>query len=320
MKGSVAVLMGGPSAEYAISLKSGRGVTEALASKGWLAKPMVIPRDLNIQEALTWTRESMPALSVSAAFIALHGTFGEDGTIQLLCEELELPYTGSGPEASRIGMDKAVSRMRFEEAGLFVPKWKRLYQGDKLPDLESWIFPLIVKPNGQGSSIGISRVDEAAALPKALKGAWRYGPSAILEEWVTGREVTAGILNHKALPVVEIVPKHAWFDFEAKYTQGLTEYVCPAPLDAATTRAVQRAGWIAHQAIGGRHFSRTDIILSNGRPIVLEVNTIPGFTPLSLLPKAAAAAGISYEELCDQLVMLALASRKEESGASVHRG
>ena len=249
-------------------------------------------------------------LEAAVAFIALHGTFGEDGTIQRLCEELPMPYTGSDARASRLGMDKVASRQRFEHAGLSVPRWRTVdvtaSARHRAASLKGLSYPLIVKPIAQGSSLGVTKVRDLAQLPAALAAAGAYGTTVLVEEFVAGREVTAGVLGDEALPVVEIRSRHGFFDFHAKYTAGATEYLVPAPLPDPLAHAVQAAGLSAHRVLGCRHLSRADIIVTDeGRPIILEVNTIPGFTPTSLLPKAAASIGISYDELCEQLVLMA---------------
>jgi D-alanine-D-alanine ligase len=302
---NVVVLMGGPSGEHDISLKSGHGVTEALLRQGFRASPLVIPHDISVEAACDGARQVLAQRAWDVAFIALHGPFGEDGTIQTLCERLGVPYTGSGPEASRLGMDKLASKLRFESAGLLTPRWLTADPAHPLDRVAGLRFPVVVKPVGQGSSLGVSIVPDAAGLPEAMRTAGQYGQLVLIEEFVQGREVTVGVLDEAPLPVVEIRPREHFFDFAAKYTKGQTDYLVPAPLDAATTAAVQEAGRRAHEALGCRHLSRSDIIVSRYGPVVLEVNTIPGFTPTSLLPKAAAHAGISYDELCGRLVMLA---------------
>jgi D-alanine-D-alanine ligase len=204
-------------------------------------------------------------------------------------------------------MDKVASRQRFVAAGLAVPQWRAVpsHQTDGL-DLNGWRFPLMVKPSAQGSSIGVSRVAHPGDLPSALREAGRHGTTILIEEFIQGRELTVGILGAQPLPIVEIRPKQGFFDFTAKYTVGMTEYHVPAALKASIAARVQEAGRRAHEAIGCRHFSRTDVILNPSNvPVILEVNTIPGLTPTSLLPKAAACAGMSYAELCEQLVRMA---------------
>ena len=314
---NVAVLMGGPSEEHDVSLKSGHGIVDALTRRRWSVEPLVIPHALTSDEACAFVQRAFRRHTPDVAFIALHGAFGEDGTIQQLCEEAHVAYTGSDVAASRLGMDKAASRRRFEAAGLSVPRWRLVDLG---PDprgaarrgatsglgLESLSYPLVVKPLNQGSSLGVTVVRNAAELPTALAVAGQYGAQVLVEEFVPGRELTVGILGEEPLPIVEIRPSHPFFDFAAKYTTGLTEYVVPAPLAPETAHTVQAAALAAHRALGCRHLSRADLILGRGDvPVLLEVNTIPGFTPTSLLPKAAAGVGLSYEDVCEQLVMMA---------------
>ena len=307
---SVAVLMGGPSEEHDVSLKSGQGVVKALTARGWTAHPVIIPKTSTVDAACHEARSALQRLRPSVAFLALHGPFGEDGTIQQVCDALSVPYTGSDAAASRLGIDKVLSRGCFERAGLAVPRWKTVESSASIPVRElvnGWSYPLVVKPVSQGSSLGVSIVRSPEELPAALQAAGAYGPRVLMEAFVSGREVTVGVVGDRALPVVEIKPSHPFFDYSAKYTSGLTEYVVPAPLPPAVTRVVQEAGLAAHRALGCRHVSRTDLILTReGVPVILEVNTIPGFTPTSLLPKAAACAGLSYDELCEQLVWMAL--------------
>lgn len=317
----VTVVMGGPSAEHDISIKSGQGVLTALARRSWAVEPLVIPRGVTVEEAIVSTRQVLAATEPDAVFIALHGPFGEDGTIQGICEELRLAYTGSDAPASRLGLDKVSSRLKFERAGLAVPRW-RLLEATARETLEEWArqlgLPLVVKPPNQGSSIGVSIVSEWSQLDSAVAEAARYHPQVLLETFIQGRELTVGILDQQPLPVVEIHPvSHQFFDFTAKYTAGQTRYDVPATLDAAMAERVQAAGVSAHQALGCRHFSRVDVILQpDGQPVILEANTIPGMTPTSLLPKAASCVGISYEDLCERLVMMAIDPVKDAAGAA----
>lgn len=310
MPSRVMVLMGGPSAEHAISLKSGHGVLEALSRRGWCAEAVVLPDGVTTEEAIRAARAVLEHDPPSVVFIALHGAFGEDGTLQRLCEELGLPYTGSGPAASRLGMDKVASRRRFEQAGLRVPRWSLLERAadGKARALGGYRFPVVVKPTNQGSSLGVSMAANEQELASAIDEAGRYDARILIEECVRGRELTVGILRDRALPVVEIRSSHPFFDYAAKYTPGQTTYHAPAALESSVARRVQRAGLSAHRAVGCRDFSRVDCLLDGAnQPVVLEVNTIPGLTATSLLPKAAACAGLSYDELCDRVVRMALA-------------
>ena len=301
----VMVLMGGPSGEHEISLKSGDVVVQALARRGWHAEPVVIPKAVTVDEACGYVSNALMRAAPDVAFIALHGTFGEDGTIQQVCEDRHIAYTGSDAAASRLGIDKAASRKRFERAGLAVPRWE-LVDAAASRLRTGLAYPLVVKPVSQGSSLGVSIIQEPGQLPAALEEAGRFGAQALLEEFVVGREVTVGILGEEPLPVIEIRPRHAFFDYTAKYTKGLTDYLAPADLPPAAARAVQAAALAAHRVLGCRHLSRADLILDRaGTPVLLEVNTIPGFTPTSLLPKAAACIGLSYDEVCEQVVLMA---------------
>jgi len=306
-KARVAVLMGGPSEEHDVSLRSGQGIMEALLRRRWPAEPLAIPKTAGIEEACAWTRQALQRMAPEIAFIALHGIFGEDGTVQELCEELHLPYTGSTAATSRLGIDKPAAKKLFEEAGLAVPRGHVVDLSVRPVRLGRYAYPLVVKPVGQGSSIGVSIVEQEAQLLDALTLARRYGSRILVEEFITGRELTVGVFGEESLPVIEVRPKHPFFDFDAKYTAGMTEYLVPAPLPAHVTAEARAAALSAHQALGCRHLSRTDMILrADGTPVILEVNTIPGFTPTSLLPKAAACVGLSYDELCERLVVMAL--------------
>jgi len=303
----VAVLMGGPSAEYEISLKSGQGAAEALRRSGYQVECVGIPHSMTVEDAQAFTKRVIPRLEAAVIFLALHGTFGEDGTIQQICEELHVAYTGSDAAASRLGMDKIASRQRFLQAGLHIPRWRLVTDRPRdIAALEELRYPLIVKPSDQGSSVGISLVAHPGQLLAGLEDARRYSPTVIVEEFIKGRELTVGVIGEEVLPVVEIAPRRPFFDFTAKYTAGMTDYHVPAALAPRVAVAVQEAGLRAHDAIGCRHFSRTDMMLTEeGTPVVLEVNTIPGLTPTSLLPKAAACAGLTYEALCAHVVEMA---------------
>ena len=302
----ITVVMGGPSGEHDISLQSGQGVAAALGRRGFLVEPVVIPRTPNLAQACEVTRAALMRAHPDVVFIALHGAFGEDGTIQRLCDERHLAYTGSDPLASRLGMDKVASRRRFSAAGLTVPPCEVVDMSAGATPLTHRSYPVVVKPASQGSSLGVSIVQRPEELDSALAEAARYDQTVLIEEFIRGRELTVGVLGDQPLPVIEIRPRQPFFDFTAKYTPGLTDYLVPAPLEPTIARMVQAAAMRAHEALGCRHLSRTDLILTPPHiPVILEVNTIPGFTPTSLLPKAAACLGLSYEEVCERLVHLA---------------
>ncbi len=303
----IAVLMGGPSAEREVSLRSGTAVANALAATG--AK--VVPMD--IQDA-TFT---IPA-DVDVAFLVLHGTFGEDGSLQRILEGRAVAYTGSGPEASALAFDKIAAKQSFMVAGIPTPAYEAVENGPlSRPRLARLGFPVVVKPSRQGSSVGISIVQQAAELSEACELAGRYDSRLLVEQFIAGRELTVGILDGRPLPVVEIRPKHSFFTYEAKYTKGETDYLVPAVLDKNVEFQAKTLALRAHDCLGCRDYSRVDLMLSqNGDLFVLEVNTIPGVTETSLLPKAARASGIEFPDLCARLVQLALA-RNGHNGARV---
>jgi len=302
--GRIGVLMGGPSSEREVSLKSGKAVYEALKQLNMDTVAIDIKTD-NIQENI----QLIKSYHINCAFIALHGRFGEDGQIQRLLDNLNLPYTGSGVSASKLSMDKIASRKIFEKNRLDVPKYKVV---DKISYHKNWqmeaglIFPLVIKPATHGSSIGLSIIDEEKELDKAIKLAFSFDEKIIIEEYIKGREVTVGILEERALPVIEIVPKKRFFDYEAKYQVGMTDYIVPAEIEEGIAEKIQSAGLSAHKLLGCFGCSRVDIILSEDNiPFVLELNSIPGFTPISLLPQAAKIVGIEFPDLCLKLIKLA---------------
>jgi D-alanine-D-alanine ligase len=294
----ITVMLGGPSAEREVSLRSGASVAAALRSLGHQVFELD-PREPGWRLA--------PGTEV--VFLALHGTYGEDGTVQAELEKLRVAYTGCDSAASRIGFDKAQTKQRCVAAG--VPTARSLVlDSAKTPWPMGWNPPLVLKPVRQGSSVGLQFVERVEQWPGALAESLRHDTEVLLEEKIIGRECTVGILGDKPLPIVEVRPKSGVYDYRTKYSVGATEYFCPAPFDAATTRRVQDAALGAFRAIGARDYSRVDVMVrSNGEPVVLEVNTLPGMTETSLLPKAAAAAGISYADLCQRMVELALKRR-----------
>ena len=292
---NIAVMLGGPSAEREVSLSSGAGVAAALRSLGHVVTE-VDPQD--------GTFNLPPATDV--VFLTLHGTYGEDGTVQQELDKLGVPYTGCDAEASRIAFDKVLTKQRCLETEVPTAKFL-VVDSEKTPWPMGWQPPLVVKPVRQGSSVGLQFVERVSEWSDALREASRHGSELLVEEKIVGRETTVGILDGVALPVVEVRPKSGSYDYRNKYTPGNTEYFCPAEFDAETTARIQAAALGAFRAIGGRDYSRVDVMVrANGEPVVLEVNTLPGMTPTSLLPKAAAAAGIVYEQLCQRMIELAL--------------
>jgi D-alanine-D-alanine ligase len=292
---NITVMLGGPSAERDVSLRSGASVAAALRSRGHTV------HELDPQKP-GWTLSA----GTQVVFLALHGTYGEDGTVQAELEKLGVPYTGCDAQASRIGFDKALTKKSCVAAG--VPTARSLVMDSaKTPWPMGWNPPLVIKPVRQGSSVGLQFVERVEEWPKALTEGLRHDSQVLIEEKIIGRETTVGILGGQPLPVVEVRPKAGVYDYRTKYSVGMTDYFCPAPFDAATTQRIQAAGLAAFHAIGARDYARVDVMVrANGDPVVLEVNTLPGMTETSLFPKAAAAAGIDYAELCERMVELAL--------------
>ncbi|MEN9674147.1 MAG: D-alanine-D-alanine ligase [Verrucomicrobiota bacterium] len=292
----VTVLLGGPSAEREVSLRSGAAVAAALRSLGHHV----------------WEVDAQPgALAIPAgtdvAFLALHGTYGEDGTVQSELEHLGVPYTGCGVESSRIAFDKAQTKARLLAAGIPTAR-AHLFQSAESPwPSADWTPPVVLKPVRQGSSVGLQFVDEVSAFPAALRESLRHDSEVLMEERILGRETTVGILAGVALPLVEVRPKAGAYDYANKYTAGRTEYFCPADFDAPTSSRIQEAALGAFRSVGGRDYARVDVMVrSDGSPVVLEVNTLPGMTETSLFPKAAAARGIPFPELCQRMLDLVL--------------
>jgi D-alanine-D-alanine ligase len=325
--GKIGVLMGGPSSEREISLKSGKAVYEALKQSGLEVIAIDIKTD-SIEENI----RLIESCKIDCAFLALHGRFGEDGQIQEILEIIKIPYTGSGVLASRLAMDKVASRKIFQSNGLNVPKYKVVEkksfaeisacrrsapEPDYIRHKSNWKvnndleLPLVIKPATHGSSIGLSIIDKQEDLDKAVNLAFTFDERIIIEEYVEGREVTVGILKEQPLPVIEIIPKKRFFDYEAKYTPGMTDYEVPAKLEESVAREVKKAALSAHKLLGCSGCSRVDMILSKDNlPFVLEVNTIPGLTNTSLLPRAAKTQGIEFNELCLKLIKLAYEKTK----------
>lgn len=303
--GKIGVLMGGPSSEREISLRSGCAVYEALKGEGQDVVGIDIKTDSIDENAAL-----LKSQGIDCAFIALHGRFGEDGAIQELLERLRLPYTGSGVAASRLAMDKIASRRAFEAQGLRVPRYSSAEKGayqSGVNVFDGLKVPLVVKPASQGSSIGLSIVREKQRLNQAMSLAFSFDKRVIIDEYIEGREMTVGILDEEALPVIEIIPKKEFFDYEAKYKPGLTDYQVPAKIDRESAEKIKAAALSAHKLLGCFGCSRVDMILQEGGnlPFILELNTIPGFTATSLLPKAAKTVGIDFPRLCLKLIALA---------------
>jgi len=296
-KAVVGVLMGGRSAEREVSLRTGAAILAALRRCGHRAVGIDAGPDLPRQLARK---------KVDVAFVALHGRGGEDGTVQGLLECLGIPYTGSGVLASALAMDKKQSKWVFHAHGLSTPDFEVMACGVRgawpLARLEP---PVVVKPICEGSSVGVSVVRTRGAMARALKAAFRYDPEALVETYVPGRDLTVGVLDDQALAVVEMRPRGGFYGYDAKY-KGRTEYLVPAPLTAHQAARTQDLALAAHRALGCRGASRVDFRLDErGRPQLIEVNTIPGMTATSLLPKSADAVGIGFDDLVTRILATA---------------
>jgi D-alanine-D-alanine ligase len=295
----IAVLMGGPGSERDVSLATGRGISKALRSLGAEVVDVDV-RDENFE---------LPD-DVDLAFIALHGTFGEDGQVQKILEDRGIAYTSEGVEESRLAFDKIRSKEKFREHSVSTPEWETI-EAHQRPRMQ---LPIVVKTPRQGSTVGVYIVRRAEELEPAIRAAAKYDGQLLVEKFIAGRELTVGILGDQALPILEIIPKGGFYDFTNKYpflnpqAGGGAEHVCPAKIDNHKTKEIQNLALRAHRSLGLQVYSRVDVLLpENGAATVLEVNTIPGMTEASLLPEAAAAAGISYVDLCARIIALSRA-------------
>jgi D-alanine-D-alanine ligase len=297
----IAVLKGGPGSERAVSLKTAESVAGALRSLG----AEVVEVDV------TGPDFEVPA-DTHIAFNTIHGTFGEDGQLQALCEARGLRYTGAGVETSRVAFDKALTKEKFIAAGVPTPR-SQIFRLDG-SDTLAIDLPLVVKPPREGSSVGVHIVRTPEELETALEDARRFGNDTLIEEFIEGKELTIGILGDRVLPIIHIEPVEGFYDINNKYPwmsgTGKTLYHCPAGLDEATTARVQAAALAAFKSAGDAIYGRVDCLLrADGAAYILEINTIPGMTSSSLLPKAAAAVGIDFPQLCLQIIDLSLAAR-----------
>jgi D-alanine-D-alanine ligase len=293
----VAVLYGGLSTEREVSLKTGAACAEGLRSRGHDVVLVDVDRDVAAR-----LREA----GAEVAFVALHGRWGEDGCIQGLLESMAIPYTGSGVLASSAGMDKVVSKVLFRTLGLkvvdyvvFPPERAITVTVGDLP----FGLPCVVKPSGEGSSVGVHLVREADALPAACRDAATFKGDVLVERYVNGKEIQVAVLDGKALGTIEVVPANEFYDYAAKYTAGTTQYFYPARIPAPHLRRVEEDAQVAHRCLGCSGVSRTDFILTaEGTPFILETNTLPGMTATSIVPKIAAGIGIPFAELCERLL------------------
>jgi len=303
----VAVLKGGRSLERSVSLRSGARVEDALERLGHEVVPLEADGELV---------KHLAAEPPDVAFVAMHGLGGEDGTAQELLEILGIPFTGPSVAACVRCIDKSLSKYDLRAAGIPTPDWfafnetafRELGAADALAGLEERLgFPLVIKPSRGGSALGVKFAEKQADVPAALVSAFSYDDRVLLERFVNGRELAVSVLGDEPLPVVEAIPQGGDYDFEARYEIGRTSFVCPAQLDDSETAAVTEAALAAYKTLGCSGFSRVDLILAEDGPQVLEVNAIPGLTDTSLLPQAAEAAGMSFEQLVERIVDLALA-------------
>lgn len=291
----VTVMLGGPSAEREVSLRSGGAVARALESLGHRVT-LLDPVEAD------WSIDS----ASEVVFLALHGTYGEDGQVQERLEKLQIPFTGCDAVASRMAFDKVLAKGCFQAHGLPTPRFGILRGGDRWPS--GWYPPVVLKPARQGSSVGLAFVDRAEDWEDATREAFRFDHEVLMEERIIGREVTVGVLGREVLPIVEVRPLRGSYDYANKYTAGATEYDCPASFESPVTRRIQDVGWAAFESVGGRDYGRVDIIVDpSGQPWVLEVNTLPGMTETSLFPKAAMAFGLPFPSLCQRMLEMALA-------------
>jgi D-alanine-D-alanine ligase len=297
----IGVLLGGLSSEREVSVASGTAILKALQEKGYRAVAIDVGRDV---------AEKIHEQGIEAAFIALHGKFGEDGAIQGMLEVMGIPYTGSGILASALGMNKTVSKQVFRSQGLLVGPYEVISAGsvDEAHSIVTHLrYPVVIKPNAEGSSVGVSLVFKEKEIRPAVELAFKYGDEVLIEKFINGKEVQVGILGDRALGAIEIVPKRAFYDYAAKYEKGMSDHFFPARIPEADYQRTLEAGLAAHRAIGCRGYSRVDFIVDeNGAPHILEVNTLPGMTATSLLPDIAKGVGISFPELVEEILRLAL--------------
>lgn len=307
----VAVILGGQSVEREVSLHTGENVIEALREKGHEPVGLDVTDDLGVR-----LREARP----ECVYVALHGRFGEDGAMQGLLEIMGLPYVGSGVLASALGMDKLLSRRLFVDEGLLCPRYRVIRTGEVAAKgigeaarevTTEFGLPLVVKPNNQGSAVGVTIARQEGEVERGISEALALGDVALIEEYLSGPEITVAVIGNseaRALPVIEIVPKKPFYDYDAKYTPGMSQHVIPARLTPEATSEAQAAALRAYEILGCRDFARVDFLMDerSGRPVLLEVNTLPGMTSTSLVPDAARAVGVEFPDLVDRLVRMAV--------------
>ena len=285
--------MGGPGEEKDVSLKSGQAIKKALNHNGYDVTSIIL--DAKLEKLVK------ELLSVDLVFLGLHGNIGENGTIQGFLDALGIIYTGSGPLSSAICMDKNISKIIAKNNGIMTPKWKLC---DTVIDDAKMNYPVIVKPNGQGSTVGLQIAHNESELKPALEYAFNYDNSVLVEEYIQGRELTVMLIDGKAQPVCEIIPSHEFYDYECKYTAGMSKYICPAEIDDNISNYVKKISENLFDLLKCENYSRADFRMDDQNKFwFLEMNTLPGMTDTSLAPMSALAAGISFNELIDKIVM-----------------
>ena len=292
----IGVLNGGNSEEREVSLNSGSAIISACKELG---------HDVISIDPIKGIDSLMNDLkNLDLVFNGLHGGDGENGVIQGLLQTTGVRFTGSNNEASAICMDKRLSKSLVQQKEILTPKWISLDKDDEIPKNHKFNFPLIVKPNDQGSTIGLTVVNNDRELNAAIVSARKFARIVLIEDFVKGREITVTIIGNKPYPIVEIIPKKGLYDYESKYSKGLTDYFCPADIKSDLTKTIQTTALVIHQLLGCRHYSRVDFILDKNLNFwFLEVNTLPGMTETSLVPKSAAGAGLNFKELIQKIIM-----------------
>ncbi|HWI39987.1 MAG TPA: D-alanine--D-alanine ligase [Verrucomicrobiae bacterium] len=298
----IGVLLGGLSAEREVSLKTGAAVHKALRARGYDAVAIDVDRDLPQALLREW---------VDVAFIALHGRYGEDGTVQGMLEMMGIPYTGSGVLASALAIDKIFAKKVFAACGLDIAPYVVLRRGESFdPAVAGFSYPVVVKPSREGSSVGVAIVKREEELPAALAEAFRYDDDILVEQFIHGREIQVGILEDRSIGAIEIVPKKEFYDFEAKYVPGMADHIIPPRVEPQLLQKILDVGVQAHKSLGCCGYSRVDLLVNeSGACYVLEVNTLPGMTATSLLPEIAQEAGIGFEELVERILLTAVDRR-----------
>jgi D-alanine-D-alanine ligase len=297
----IAVLMGGPSAEREVSLRTGQAAAGALREAGY-----------DVTEVVLETEQFSLPENTDMAFLALHGTFGEDGKVQDILNARGIPFTGASADVSRVTIDKEKTKEKFRQAGVPTPAGQLVKKLDEV----TVPLPVFIKPNTQGSSVGSRAASTREELAAAVTDALKYDSEVLVEQLINGKELTVSILGGQVLPIIEIHPLDGFYDYTNKYTKGRTEYFCPGRFPTDVTTKIQELALKAYQSVGDPVYGRVDFLLEKEiNPYCLEINTIPGMTATSLLPKAAAAVGITFPQLCKQIIELSWAARRKEKNA-----